>query len=291
MQLQLSARPPFSFHSVVHSHGWAQLAPFSVSDQSEELHYIDRLQSSRVIEIVFRPAAGGVSVELPDGLTGAELEEVTQKAAWMLALDMDFSEFYELARAEPKLAQVEARAQGRVLRSASLFEDVVKTMLTVNTTWSGTIRMVQNLVSLYGEPFPGDPQRRAFPTPRALALIEEAELRSQARLGFRAPFVAALARAVDGDNLNLEALKSSDLPTSELRKRLLAIKGVGSYAVANLLNLLGRYDSIPIDSWALKMVSRQWHQGEPIGPAEVEAAFERWGQWRSLAYWFWTWDP
>jgi 3-methyladenine DNA glycosylase/8-oxoguanine DNA glycosylase len=27
----------------------------------------------------------------------------------------------------------------------------------------------------------------------------------------------------------------------------------------------------------------------PVGKAEVEAAFERWGEWRGLAYWFWDW--
>jgi hypothetical protein len=38
------------------------------------------------------------------------------------------------------------------------------------------------------------------------------------------------------------------------------------------------------------MVSREWYGGEPIGQAEVEAAFERWSQWKGLAYWFWDWS-
>jgi 3-methyladenine DNA glycosylase/8-oxoguanine DNA glycosylase len=89
--------------------------------------------------------------------------------------------------------------------------------------------------------------------------------------------------------LDLEALKSDDVPTTELRKRLLAIKGVGDYAAANLLMILSRYDYLPVDSWALKMVSYEWYAGEPVGRSEVEAAFERWGQWQGLAYWFWDW--
>ncbi|HUV90308.1 MAG TPA: hypothetical protein VMY80_11690, partial [Anaerolineae bacterium] len=76
----------------------------------------------------------------------------------------------------------------------------------------------------------------------------------------------------------------------QLRKQLRAIKGVGDYAVACLLILLGRYDAVPVDSWALTLVSREWYGGNPVGRAEVEAAFERWGQWQGLAYWFWGWS-
>jgi len=290
MQINLSACPPFSFSSVVRSHGWIQLAPFSSEDHNNELRYIDRLESGRVLEYRIHPAPDGISMELQDDLTSTEYEEAARKVTWMLGLDMDFSEFYALARSEPKLAHLEPNAHGRVLRSPTLFEDVVKTMLTVNTSWSGTRRMVQNLVSLYGEALPSDSQRRSFPSPASLAVLAEEDLRNQARLGFRSPFVLGLARAVHGGDVDLETLKTDHLPSAELRKRLLGIKGVGAYAVANLLNILGCYDSIPIDSWALKMVSQEWHQGEPVGPAEVEAAFELWGEWKGLAYWFWAWN-
>jgi 3-methyladenine DNA glycosylase/8-oxoguanine DNA glycosylase len=101
--------------------------------------------------------------------------------------------------------------------------------------------------------------------------------------------VLELARSVAADELDLEALKSTELPTAELRERLLAVKGVGDYAAANLLILLGHHDFLPVDSWAKMMVSREWHEGEPVGRAEVEAAFDRWGRWKGLAYWFWDW--
>ena len=74
--------------------------------------------------------------------------------------------------------------------------------------------------------------------------------------------------------------------------RLLAevqrIKGTGDYAAANLLMILGRGDFIPVDSWALKVVSKEWHNGQPIGRPQVEAAFATWGEWKGLAYWFWN---
>ena len=64
--------------------------------------------------------------------------------------------------------------------------------------------------------------------------------------------------------LDLEAYKTADIPTLELRKQLMAIKEVGPYAAANLLLLLGHYDFIPVNSWALKMVSHEWYNDEPV---------------------------
>jgi 3-methyladenine DNA glycosylase/8-oxoguanine DNA glycosylase len=299
-KFQLSARQPFSFYSVVQSHGWAQLAPFVWDAESQALGYLMRLSGGKVIALRLRQAPGGVSVETIPDLIPAEQDELSAALAWMVGLERDFSGFYALAAQEPKLRRMVERAQGRVLRSPTLFEDVVRTILTTNTLWAATRRMCAALVEQFGEPLEAEipagfspvvhPLRRTFPTAARLAASDEATLRGQTRLGYRAPYVLDLARSVASGALDLEALKDSDLPTPELRKRLLSIKGVGGYAVAVLLVILGRYDSVPVDSWALKMVSDEWHAGEPVGKAEVEAAFARWGEWQGLAYWFWEWE-
>jgi len=289
MKLSLAARPPFSFRSTVFSHGWMQLAPFGYDEAAELLTYIDRLDSGRVLELRMRAAPGGITVESRAGLEPAERAEVRRRVGWMFGLDMDFSDFYAAARHEPSLARAEARAQGRVLRSPTLFEDVVKTILTTNTLWGATKRMTLNLVTQFGDALPGDPDRRAFPTPGRLAKTSEAALRAETRLGYRAPYILELAQRTASGELDLEALKRAELPTPELRKRLLAVKGIGAYAAANLLVILGRYDYLPVDSWALKMVSNEWHAGEPVRPADVEAAFARWGKWKGLAYFTWDW--
>ena len=305
MNLTLSARLPFSFLSVVNSHGWVQLSPFRFDKETETLSYIFRLESGRVVELRLRSAAGGVRVEVAGALSAAERGEVKRAVAWMLGLDMDFSEFYALARDELKLAQAEKKAQGRVLRSPTFFEDVVKTILTTNTLWGATKRMTANLVTQFGEPLPtlnrnpdaehsegkgADESRCAFPTSQRLARTTETVLRTETRLGYRAPYIHQLAVCVASGGLDLEAFKHSDLPTPELRKQLMKIKGIGAYASDNLLMLVGRYDFLTIDSWAFKIVSHEWYGDQPIGQAEVEARFEKWGKWRGLAYWFWDWS-
>ncbi len=151
MKFTLSARPPFNFLSVINSHGWRQLAPFSYAESTHTLSYVLRLSNGRVIELHFRDAAEGVNVET-EKLDRMERKEVADKVTWMFGLDMDFSHFYTASRLEPKLVHAKKLARGRVLRSPTVFEDVIKTILTTNTLWAATKNMTLKLVNELGEP-------------------------------------------------------------------------------------------------------------------------------------------
>jgi len=286
----IPAYPPFSLSAVVESHGWVQLPPWTWDPDAGLLTRVERLSTGRVValRIEAAPERSGVRVEAVDGLSETEGCEVVDKVGWMLQLDQDLSAFYALVHDEPRLAHVPEAAKGRILRSPTLFEDTVKTILTTNVQWSGTIRMVRALVDRFGAPLHDDLARRAFPTPERLAAADEASLRASG-LGYRAPYVLDLARSLAAGDRDLEGLREADLSSEDLRRELLSIKGVGDYAAASLLMLLGRYDAVPVDSWARTLVSREWHDGEPVGRAEVEAAFQDWGTWKGLAYWFWDW--
>jgi 3-methyladenine DNA glycosylase/8-oxoguanine DNA glycosylase len=172
---------------------------------------------------------------------------------------------------------------------------VIKTILTTNTLWAATKNMTRKLVDELGAstaptaPLSAELNNKAFPTPEAIAASSPEFLREKIRVGYRAPAIHQLATRVASGTFDLESLKTSNLPTLELRKELLKINGVGPYAAANLLLILGRSDFIPIDSWALKLVSNEWYQGKPITPKEVEARFETWSEFKGLVFWFWDW--
>ncbi len=294
MQLTLAARRPFNFHSVVNSHGWVQLAPFRLSADEHSLCYVDRLSNGRVVEYRVFAVPEGVRVESPGRFSKAEQKEIAGKVDWMLGLDQDFSQFYKAARLEPKLRNAKKLARGRVLRSPTFFEDVLKTILTTNTLWAATKRMNLNLIEAFGEPLAASNASpnglRAFPTAERIAQAGPDVLRQTVRVGYRAPAIHELAVRVASGELDLEAFKTSSLPTLDLRKELLKIRGVGPYAAANLLMILGRSDFIPIDTYALKMVSHEWHRGRPVTAKEVEKAFLKWGEFKGLAFWFWDWE-
>ena len=303
MKLTLPARPPFNFTSVVNSHGWRQLAPYTLDESSNTLSYILHLSSGRVIELKLREAKDGLSVETKK-LNKAEQKEVADKVTWMFGLDMEFSNFYAASRLEPKLARAQEQALGRVLRSPTLFEDVIKTILTTNTLWVATKNMTRKLVDEFGAPLPSagrvvaptaplietsNLQATAFPRPESIAASNPDFIKEKIRVGYRAPAIHDLAVRVASGKYDLESLKASSLSTLELRKELMTIKGVGPYAAANLLVLLGRHDFIPIDSYALMVVSHEWYKGGPITAKEVEKRFKKWGEYKGLAFWFWDW--
>ena len=302
MKFSLSARPPFNFLSVINSHGWRQLAPFSYAEEDKTLCYVLRLSNGRVIELKFRDEMDDVTVET-EKLDAAERREVEEKASWIFGPDLDFSRFYAASRGEPKLAHAKKLAHGRVLRSPTLFEDVIKTILTTNTLWTATKNMTRKLVDELGAsrrdasqsttpaaPLGAGANKKAFPTPEAIAASSPEFLKEKIRVGYRASAIHQLAVRVASGQFDLESCKMSDLPTLELRKELLKINGVGPYAAANLLLILGRTDFIPIDSWALKLVSQEWHDGKPVTPRDVEKHFEDWGEFKGLAFWFWDWN-
>ena len=121
MNFSLSARPPFNFLSVVNSHGWRQLAPFSYDESNNTLFYVLRLSNGRVIELKLSDGTEGVIVET-EKLDKIERREVADAVTWMFGLDMDFSHFYRASRGEPKLKRAKKLALGRVLRSPTLFD-------------------------------------------------------------------------------------------------------------------------------------------------------------------------
>jgi 3-methyladenine DNA glycosylase/8-oxoguanine DNA glycosylase len=270
------------------------LAPTSWDDEARVLGRVERLDSGRVVDLrvtgqgdAQRPVID-IAVDAATPLSAADTTEIARKVGHMLRIDEDFSDFYAQCAARGGRWAAIGGGLGRLLRSPTVFEDVVKTIATTNTQWSGTKAMTRALCDALGEPLSGDPARRAFPTPEAIAGAPPAAL-TAARFGYRAPYVAALARRVVAGELDLEGLARSGLPTPELRRALLGIKGVGPYAAATLLMLLGRYDALGYDTVLRDFVSARYFAGERRPERELLAVYDDWGRWRYLAYWFEMW--
>jgi N-glycosylase/DNA lyase len=201
----------------------------------------------------------------------------------MLCLDEDLSGFYALAREDATLAWAVGGA-GRFMRSPTVFEDVVKTICTTNCTWSATERMVGAIVGGLGAPAVGAPERRAFPPPAVMAAAGEPFYRDVARAGYRGAYLRDLAAAVAEERLDLEALAHPDLPDAEAAERLLALPGVGPYAMAHVMMLLGRYRRLILDSWTRPTYRRI--AGRPrLTDKGIERAFRRYREYAGLAFW------
>jgi 3-methyladenine DNA glycosylase/8-oxoguanine DNA glycosylase len=145
--------------------------------------------------------------------------------------------------------------------------------------------MVANLVQAVGKPQPGNSEVIAFPTIAAVARASN-ELLAQARLGYRAPYIATFARQAMNGEIALEECNNPDLSTEELQKRLLSIKGVGNYAANTLLMLLGRYEHLAYDTAMRDFVGQKYFDGQQPTEEDALAIYDSWGRWKYLAYWF-----
>ena len=73
-------------------------------------------------------------------------------------------------------------------------------------------------------------------------------------MGFRAPYIAAAARAVAGGQLDLARLHA--LPTAEARAALMGLHGVGrKIADCVLLFAYGKQDAFPVDVWVRRALT------------------------------------
>src|SRR5581483_7751099 len=149
MNLEIPAKHPFKFHSVISSHGWSALAPFVWNAETGVLQRTELLTTGRVVLLTMRESRNGIAVTVRGRVNQREQQELIAKIKWMFSLDLDLREFYAAVANEPRLAHVPREAHGRFLRSSTIWEDVVKVMMTTNIQWSGTKRLVRVLIETF----------------------------------------------------------------------------------------------------------------------------------------------
>jgi len=271
---------PVDLWRTLSSHGLADLPPNALDEESRTLETTLALPRDRARTVRIRPGRLGFARVEGENIGARDSVVIAEATRHMLRLDGDLSGFYETARDDPELSWTAAGA-GRLLRSPTVFEDVVKTICTTNCAWSATVRMVTALVSELGIEAPGG--GRSFPTPQAMASVGESFYKDVVRAGYRGPYLRSLASAVAAGTLDLEALTDPELPDDEVAERLLALPGCGPYATAHMMMLLGRYSRLILDSWTRPKYARL--RGRKASDKTIERRFRPYRDYAGLAFW------
>ena len=268
IELRGAGGEPVDFRRTIASHGVADLPPNRIDEEAWTLELTLPLDGKAPRRPSSSPKGARVT-PASEALAGRRVPTGLRSAvAHVLRLDEDLSPFYEAASADPELAWVTTGA-GRMIRSPTVFEEVVKTICTTNCTWSATVRMVSRARRAPRRAGPaadgpyGRPSRPLRPW-RA----RSASTRTSSR-GLPRPVPPSRWRVRSRPGkLDLEALGCDgrdELPDDELAAQLLALPGVGPYAAAHIMMLLGRYTPLILDSWTrpkyLKVSGRQAGEG------------------------------
>ncbi len=265
---------PISFARTVHSHGCAHLPPADV--ESSPLVYRRRFRvGKRVVEVAMSESRGTLVARASPALPRRAARSIEAAIARMFRFSDDLSPFYARIAGDEELAWA-ARGAGRILASPTVFEDAIKTICTTNCAWSATIRMTRALADLGGG---------AFPEAATLAATPDSWYRDVGRMGYRGPYVRAIAQAVVAEELDLESLldgrRYSD---SDVEERLLALPGIGPYGAAHVMQLLGRHGRLVLDSWT-RPKYRRLAGKKQAKDSTIRRAFARYGKYAGLAFW------
>jgi N-glycosylase/DNA lyase len=246
-RLRLERPPGARLASIVRSHGWSSLAPFLVEERPLVLRgALPPTGEAGAVSYALRDAASCIdaTVTLAGRATPRRLSVIGARLRELLSLDEALGPLYTRTDGHPRLGYARRVGAGRMLRGASVWEDLVKVLLTTNCSWALTTQMTARLVQALGDEAPGG--ARAFPTPARMAAEDERFYRDVVRAGYRAPHLVQLSRAVASGALALPArarAREHEIAASSdeaVRGQLLALPGFGPFAADNLLRLLGR---------------------------------------------------
>jgi len=284
-RLTLNTPSNFNFSRTAFSHGWYALPPFSYDKETRQLHRVLQLKDGTVVSSTLTGRERAIDVRMMSKkmLTPKQRFEVKTQLRTCLRLGEDFGEFHAEAKWHPEFKWIASSGSGRMLRSPTAFEDVVKMICTTNCTWALTTLIVTNLVQRFGKSLDG--VGVAFPTPQAIAGSSEHSLRSEIKAGYRSPYLLELAERVASKKLDLEAWRSSPLATTELFEEMRGVKGIGPYAAGNILKLVGRYDYLGLDSWVRSKYYELHRNGRTVKDSTIERHYAPYGKWRGLFFW------
>ena len=261
---------PIDLGLTVASHGWVHLEPWRWEPETGTLSRAERI-GDRIGTIAVRQRDATTLTVSWDGFSRRDEAEILRRAGrWVSAEWSPAAAVAALAPSFADEAALVARGGGRLLRCSTFYEDFIKTVLTVNTSWSGTCRMSAALVA--------EPGGGAFPLPEMLIEYGEERLRQIAKLGFRAPTAVAATRRMLEDGV-LDSAGHGD-PARLDHDYLLGLKGIGPYAAAHCRMLLHDFSRIPVDS----VVVAHLRERHATTPAEFIAARAACGLYLGLGY-------
>ena len=270
---ELNLRFSVSLRQTVYSHGWVQLAPWEwIPDQ----HCISRKESldgNNIVSLCLLQVTPKSFVIKSDkcDLNQNQVNILKRRASRWISGEWNPEGAMQTARRlNSHIALYLKQGGGRFLRSSTFYEDLIKTICTINTNWASTVHMIKALVS--------QSEGECFPNPTQVSNLGSEFLKKNTRMGFRSDVVYRVSRFFA--ELNVGTGLEDDVRVNLTKEGLLNFKGLGPYSANHMMMLSLDFSSIPIDS-EVSSYCKEWYG---LGPHEIEAFFDPWGEYKVLGY-------
>jgi 3-methyladenine DNA glycosylase/8-oxoguanine DNA glycosylase len=269
------------------SYGYFLLEPNHWDPDTQTLARVLSLDTGAAAAVIDHRPSGDLRVRFDRPLDRAEQANARAQIARMLCLDTSVEEIANFHTIDPRWKPA---GRARLFRSPTLFEDVIKTVTSCNVAWPSTITMNRRLCEVLGEKSASGV--RAFPTPAKLARVKPETLRARCRVGYRDTRVIELARRFRSGAIDEAWLTDPTTGDDAVFVFLKSLPGIGPYAAGNIMQLLGRYSRLALDTESLR------HARTVLGMEGTDAAlmkrlaahYEPFGHHRFRSYWFELWD-
>lgn len=292
----------FALPRDVCSYGYFVLAPNSWDTRSATLWRVLHVEGGAVLVHVRQSGVGKpLRVGASRTLSAIERTQVKRQLTRMLRLDEPAESLREFHRLDPRF---QASGRGRLFRSPTFFEDVIKTVTSCNVQWPGTVQMNLRLCQVFGSKvaLPASakrlplPDTHAFPTAKQLARARPATLRARCRVGYRDQRIIELARlfatSPSRGGIDQAWFEDPATPDDAIFDALVELPGIGPYAAANIMQLLGRYARLPLDTESVRhgrtMLGMKGSSAQVM--KKVKAHFAPFAGHAFRSYWFELWS-
>lgn len=244
-----------------------------------------------VVEIGWQTEPRALTVHVHGNPPEAERERLEAKLRRMFSVDVDLTPFYRQLEADPNLGPVIEKRKGlHLVLDASLYECLIKTVISQQLNLAFAAKLIERLIDLAGERLSFDGELLpVFPSPERVAALEYEQLQALQFNRRKAEYVIDISRQVASGTLDLEALWTME--DEAVMERLLPLRGVGRWTVECLLLFgLGRTDLLPAADIGLRNAVRYvYGLAHQPREEEIRKLGRDWSPWRSYVT-FYLWD-
>jgi DNA-3-methyladenine glycosylase II len=288
--VDLEAVPPYNFDLTVHKPaGWWWSTPTEVYGEHTlwtatrfrgrliglKLESTGTLMKPKVRCSIFSEKAA-------DGLEKREIARMLRRA---LRMDEDIAEFYELAKKDEILRDVIQDLCGMHTPAwPELFPALILAVTLQMAPMKRSNKMMDLLIDQFGEDACFDGKKvRYWPSPEKISASAADDLKTKAKLGYRAQSLFSIASTLKTGFPTMDELYG--MIPEEAKKKLMTLRGIGEYSAEIIMPRMG----FPLDVWSAKIFHILFFGKETESPREKipelkKMAEKRWGKWRGHAF-------